>query len=230
MSCQDRTFRWAAANPGAAAGSSSRRITSEVTGRPRRRRSVFVTQIRPGVVDGYGTLADVIAIPATRKRWPAMTTLSPGRTPSASAKARTPGACAKDVSSPAVAAVATASGPAVAARVRSHDGPAVPRRVSPSVSVVAVAAIARTSMGDHHLRLALGPEPGEEPQHLRRRRAVEVARRLVGEHHEWPADEGTGHRDPLALPAEQRGWQVPGAVGRPHSLEQTRRATPCVAR
>jgi hypothetical protein len=50
--------------------------------------------------------------------------------------------------------------------------------------------------------------------------AVEVPRRLIGEHRQRLPDQGPGDRDPLALAPGQRSGQVPGPVGQPDLFQQ----------
>ena len=68
-------------------------------------------------------------------------------------------------------------------------------------------------MGDHHDGLAeLVDRPAEEPEHLGRRLAVEVAGGLVSEDQLGSAGEGPGDGDALLLAARQLGRTMPEPV------------------
>jgi len=73
---------------------------------------------------------------------------------------------------------------------------------------------------DGHEREALGLQLLEQGEDVGARARVEVARRLVGEDHRRPRDEGAGDRDALALTAGELRRVVVRAVGEAHSGER----------
>ena len=60
----------------------------------------------------------------------------------------------------------------------------------------------------------------EQLEHLRRRRAVELARRLVSEDERRPVRQGNRDRDALLLATGQAIRPVVGAIGEPDEIEQ----------
>ena len=85
-------------------------------------------------------------------------------------------------------------------------------------------------MGDDDERQSRAVQVVEEPEHLERRRAVEVAGRLVGEHDERLVDERAGDRDSLALATGERRGKVTASVGEPDLVEQLEGARAGLAR
>jgi hypothetical protein len=87
-------------------------------------------------------------------------------------------------------------------------------------------------MGDDDHRLALGAiQVAQEPEHLRARARVQVARRLVGQDELGIGEERPGDRDPLLLASRELRRQVIGAVRQPDPVQQGRCALArCVVR
>src|SRR5581483_11227587 len=79
-------------------------------------------------------------------------------------------------------------------------------------------------VGDGDQRLSGLTQLLEQAQHLGGPGAVQVAGRLVGQHHEWRVGQGAGDRHPLALAAGQGGGEVGCAVFEVDLLEQFVRA------
>ena len=82
-------------------------------------------------------------------------------------------------------------------------------------------------VGDHDDGLTeVTDGPMQEAEYVGRRARVEVAGRLVGEHHVRPGDERAGAGHPLLLAAGQLGRFVPEAVGQADGVDHGGRASP----
>src|SRR5579875_173402 len=81
----------------------------------------------------------------------------------------------------------------------------------------------RAVMADQYQRQpAVAPQFRQQVDDLVPGVLVEVAGRLVGEHHPGLLDQGTGDRDPLLLAAGQFRWQMARPVGQPDAVQRGR--------
>ena len=77
---------------------------------------------------------------------------------------------------------------------------------------------------DHDGRAQLAVDPSQQAEHVARRLAVELARRLVGEHDVGVVGEGHRDRGPLLLAAAEPVGPVGRAVLEPDEVQQLERA------